>query len=56
MQQCLEMKIYPQKNLNRRRQEIRDYKSFLNAGMSLSSSLPGVAHPSMQQKIIYSGQ
>lgn len=53
--QCLETKSYPQKNLNRRRQEIWGYKSFLNAGMSLSSSLHGVAHPSMQKKIIYSG-
>lgn len=55
VQQCLEMKSDPQKNLNRGRQEIRGYKSFLNAGTSLSSSLHGVAHPSVQKKIIYSG-
>lgn len=32
VQQCLKMKSYPHKNLNRRRQEIKGYKSFLSAG------------------------
>lgn len=46
------MKSHPQKNLNRKRQEIRGYKSFLNAGMSLSSSLHGAAYPSMQKRLL----
>lgn len=51
VQQCLEMKSYPQKNLNRRRKEVTGYKSFLNAGMSLSRSLYGVAHLLVQKRL-----
>lgn len=50
VQQCLEMKSYPQKNLNRRRKEVTGYKSFLNAGMSLSL-LYGVAHLLVQKRL-----
>lgn len=37
-------------SLNQRRQEVTRYKSFLNTGMSLSSSLHGVASLSVQKK------
>lgn len=42
-------------SLNQRRQEIRGHKSFLNADMSLPSSLHGVACLSVQTRVIYSG-
>jgi len=42
-------------SLKQRTHEVTGYKSFLNTDMSLSNSLNGVAHLSMQKRVIYSG-